>query len=167
MTYFAEQQVSLIVVDFDDGKSQEITPSKHQPDHPEFSCIDMLKAVAQVELGRRNHLINKTRVSKHKAIIYRNATSGHQLGFMISSHGKLIPHWEAQLVIRLIAYLRDEKDMSWGELAKHLDYLYQKPGRQFPKISKARIPWSKAMCYKGYIAWKNIQKDRKYANDLR
>ena len=123
VTYFSEQQVSLIVVDFDEGKHQEITPSKHKPDYPEFSCIDMLKTVAQVELGRRNHLVNQSRVTKHKSIIYRDALSAQQLGFTISSHGKLLPHWGSQLAIRLIAYLRDEKDMSWGDLAKHLDYL--------------------------------------------
>jgi len=79
------------------------------------------------------------------------------MGFIAGPKGVLLPHWEQQKFMRLIAFLRDIAGLTWPKVRDRLIELHNKPGRRYPFITNACVPWSYPQCYKGYKAWKRIQ----------
>ena len=132
-------------------------------DADSFELKKRVNAVTEIliDIGDAQILFRKlkARITHYRTKRRRKSCGNAPLGFVKNKLNVLIPDWDTQLLIRLIAYLRDHGHLGWAETSRRLAELYSKEGRHYPTTSKAKIPWSPQMCIKGYKAWKELRRE--------
>ena len=121
---------------------------------PFWDFMDILIGIGSAEQKFKRI---KGRVTNYHRKKKKLACGNTPLGFTKNSYNKLIPDWDAQVMLRLIGYLKDTHRMPWTDISRRLAFLYGKSGRHYPTASKAKKPWSPQMCIKGYNAWHKIK----------
>jgi len=120
---------------------------------------NFLTILEDIGEATRNFRRLKSQITHYHSKQRKNLRGHPPLGFTKNKQNILIPDWDAQLLLRLIAYLRDRQELGWAAISHRLAELYSKEGRHYPTASKAKIPWSPQMCIKGYKAWKEIERE--------